>query len=162
MNASGNPKYNILVVDDDLDVNTTLALMIEFDGHKVQTAYTGEAALAMLQKGKFDLIIMEYWLPLMKGDELVKLVKRQWPDLPIIMATSTTEELDKDVHPIAGVDCLLNKPFSMAQLRDAMVWVFERYEERRQRDLGIHEAQAGLLVEKPDQTRSAPKGDSQH
>jgi CheY-like chemotaxis protein len=104
MNTSANPNYKILVVDDDLDVNTTFALLLEFDGHEVQTAYTGEAALVMLEKSKFDLIITEYWLPRMKGDELAAIVKQRWPDLPIIMATANSEELSKDAYPISGVD----------------------------------------------------------
>jgi two-component system response regulator VicR len=157
MNTSANPNYKILVVDDDLDVNTTFALLLEFDGHEVQTAYTGEAALAMLEKSKFDLIITEYWLPRMKGDELAAIVKQRWRDLPIIMATANSEELSNDVHPISGVDCLLNKPFSMPQLREAMIWVIDRYSENRQSDPGIHKA-LGDQREETDNPRSPFSG----
>ncbi len=157
MNTSANPNYKILVVDDDLDVNTTFALLLEFDGHEVQTAYTGEAALAMLEKSKFDLIITEYWLPRMKGDELAAIVKQRWRDLPIIMATANSEELSNDVHPIPGVDCLLNKPFSMPQLREAMIWVIDRYSENRQSDLRIHGA-VGDQREETDNPRSPYSG----
>lgn len=155
-----NPKCKILVVDDDLDVNTTLALMLEFDGHEVQTTYTGEAALAMLEKGQFDLIITEYWLPRMKGNELAALVKQQWPNQPIIMATANLDELNMEVHPISGVECLINKPFSMPQLREAMAWVLDCYTDRRQGRLAIPGLHDGLLVEEPDHTRSAPGGDN--
>ncbi len=147
MNASANPNYKILVVDDDLDVNTTFALLLEFDGHEVKTAFTGEDALALLEKNKFDLIITEYWLPHMKGDELAAIVKQRWHDLPIIMATANSEELSNDVHPIPGVDCLLNKPFSMPQLREAMIWVIDRYSENRQRDLETHKTFGGQREE---------------
>jgi DNA-binding response OmpR family regulator len=160
MNTPMNPKHKILVVDDDLDVNTTLALMLEFDGHEVQTAYTGEAALAMLEKRKFDLIITEYWLPRMKGNELAALVKQQWPNQPIIMATANLDELNMEVHPISGVDCLLDKPFSMLQLREAMVWVLDCYADRQQSSLAIHGLHAGLPVEEPEHTQSAPGGDN--
>jgi len=117
-----NPKFRILVVDDDLDLNTGFALLLEFDGHKVQTAYTGEAALEMLAKDPFDLIIAEYWLPRMRGDHLAALIKQRWPELPIIMVTANFEEIHVDDHPIPGVNCLLDKPFSMDQLREAMNW----------------------------------------
>ena len=127
MNAPANPKYKILVVDDDLELNTSFALLLEFDGHEVQTAYTGEAALQKLSKSHFDLMISEYWLPRMRGDQLAALVKQRWPDLPIIMVTANFAEMDVDAHPIAGVNCLLDKPFTMNQLRNAMNWVLAEH-----------------------------------
>jgi DNA-binding response OmpR family regulator len=57
MNLSANPKYQFLVVDGDIHLNMTFALMLEFPGQGVRTAHTGETALAMLEKEKFDLII---------------------------------------------------------------------------------------------------------
>jgi CheY-like chemotaxis protein len=143
MNASAKPKYRILVVDDDLDVNTTFALLIEFDGHEVQTVTNGEAALALLAKRQFDLLITEYWLPHMKGDELAALVKGQQPDLPIIMVTANLEEFNTDHHPISGVDCLLEKPFSMDHLREAMQWALEPNEERHADGLETHWTHSG-------------------
>ena len=124
------PKYKILVADDDLDVNTTFALLIEFEGHEVQAAQNGEAALALLAKSQFDLLITEYWLPHMKGDELAALVKEQCPQLPIIMVTANLEEFNADHYPITGVDCLLEKPFSMDHLREAIKWALEPNAER--------------------------------
>jgi DNA-binding response OmpR family regulator len=133
MTTTTRPKYRILVVDDDLDVNTGFALLLEFDGHKVQTAYTGEAAMEMLAKDHFDLIISEYWLQRMKGDQFAALVKYRWPEIPIIMVTANFEEIHVDDHPIPGVNCLLDKPFSMDQLREAMNWTMG-YRPARQPD----------------------------
>ena len=123
MNTATYSKCKILVVDDDLELNTSFALLLEFDGHIVQTAYTGEAALEKLAKSHFDLLISEYWLPRMRGDELAVQAKQQWPGLPIIMVTANFEEIQMDGPPIAGVNCLLDKPFTMNQLRNAMNWV---------------------------------------
>jgi len=131
MNPSANPNYQFLVVDGDIHLNTTFALMLEFPGHEVRTAHTGETALAMLEQDQFHLIIMEYWLPRMHGDDLAAIIKQQWPDLPIIMATANIEEVRKYVHPLAGVDCFLNKPFSMSQLREAVLWVLDYYTKVR-------------------------------
>src|ERR1039457_2073585 len=129
MNPSANPKYQFLVVDGDIHLNTTFALMLEFPGHEVRTAHTGETALAMLEQDQFDLIITEYWLPRMQGDDLAAVIKQQWPDQRIIMAAANVEEIQKYVHPLAGVDCFLNKPFSMSQLREAILRVLDRYIE---------------------------------
>lgn len=137
MSKLSNPKYKILVVDD-VDLNTTFALLLEFDGHEIRTVYTAEAALAMLRKSKFDLIIAEYWLPGMKGDELAALVKQEWPDQPIIIATANIEEINAEDLPISGVDCLLNKPFSMSQLHEAVNLVLEGCPGSQQGGLGTH------------------------
>ena len=131
MRTSKNHKYKILVVSDDLDENTTMVVLLEFDGHEVRTVDTGEAALAMLETTGFDLIITEYGLPSMKGDEFAAFVKEQWPDQRIIMATAHFEGSNVEDASSVVVDCLLNKPFTMEQLREAMIWVFEGAVETR-------------------------------
>ncbi len=138
MNPSANPKYRFLVVDGDIHLSTTFALMLEFYEHEVRTAHTGEAALALLEKERFDLIITEYWLPRMNGEELAVTIRHHWPDQPILMATANLEEVQKNIHPLAGVDCFLNKPFSMSQLREAILWVLDCYPGVRQGDLETH------------------------
>jgi CheY-like chemotaxis protein len=118
------------VVDDDLELNTSFALLLEFDGHEVETVYNGEAALEKLGKGHFDVIISEYWLPRMRGDQLAALVKERWPDLPIIMVTANFEEIHMEEHPLTGVHCLLDKPFTMNQLRESLSWVMGHQGEK--------------------------------
>jgi len=160
MNAPANPKYKILVVDDDLELNTSFALLLEFDGHEVQTAYTGEAALQKLSKSHFDLMISEYWLPRMRGDQLAALVKQRWPDLPIIMVTANFEEINMDGPPIAGVNCLLDKPFTMTQLREAMSWVLGRHVDEPTGESGSRWAHVGHRAgsEDPPSPRSSGDG----
>lgn len=140
-------------MDDDLDLNTGFALLLEFDGHKVQTAYTGEAALEMLARNRFDLMIVEYWLPRMRGDQLVSLVKQRWPDLAVIMVTANFEEIQMDEHPIPGVDCLLDKPFSMDQLREAINWTLGRHTGEPAGDFEVHWVHRGDLAT-PDKAQS--------
>jgi len=130
MTAAADSKKRILVVDDDIDLNTTFALLLEFDGHEVRTAYTCEAALAMIKEIEFDLIIVEYWLSGMKGDDFASFVKQKWPDCPIILTAANLQESDAGLT--AGLDCILNKPFTMAQLREAMDWAFENSRKIRE------------------------------
>jgi DNA-binding response OmpR family regulator len=131
------PKYKILVVDDDLELNTSFALLLEYDGHEVETAHTGEAALEKLAQNRFDLMISEYWLPRMRGDQLAALVKEQWPDLPIIMVTANFEEIHMEDRLFSGVHCLLDKPFTMDQLRQSLNWVMGHLEEKPADELEI-------------------------
>lgn len=120
MNAFTNRKLKILVVDEDLDLNTGFALLLEFDGHDVDTTSTGESALAMISRKQYDLVISEYWLPQMTGDQLARQAKQLWPELPIIMASANLAEINLGDHPSLRVDCLLEKPFTMDQLREAV------------------------------------------
>jgi CheY-like chemotaxis protein len=158
MSESKHPKYKILLVDDDLDANNTVAWMLEFDGHEVRTVNSSEAALALLAKSRFDLIITEYWLPSMKGDELAAIIKQEYPDHPIILMAANSEEINADAHPFAGVDCLVSKSFSLVQLREAMIWVFDRYAGRRRSGKGTFGGDA--QPQAPDSSRSTLKDTS--
>src|ERR1017187_7581491 len=70
MPAPGNQVWRILVVDDEPAVCGAIKMMLKFDGHEVQTANGSKEALALLEKGKFDLITVDYAMVGMKGDEL--------------------------------------------------------------------------------------------
>ena len=137
MNIASNTKYKILVVDDDFELNSSFRLLLEFDGHDVQTAFTGEAALAKLAKSHHDLLISEYWLPRMRGDQLAALAKQRWPTLPIIMVTANSADIQLPDPAIAGVHCLLDKPFTMDQLRQAMSWVLADPSTTRATELAL-------------------------
>jgi two-component system, cell cycle response regulator CpdR len=132
-------KQKILLVEDDLHVRDCFESLLEFDGHQVQSVDGGDAALAMLETESFDLIITDYWMPHMKGDELARLIKEQRPHQPIIMASGSLAQTSAFESSIAGVDCLLNKPFSLTELREAIVWVLDLYADSR---LGMTETVA--------------------
>jgi CheY-like chemotaxis protein len=126
------PQYKILVVDDDPDLSKTFALMLEHEGHEVQTVDGGLAALAMLERRPFDVILTDHLMPGLKGDQLASLVKQRWPNLPLILTSGSVCHTIEADSPLNGVDCLLNKPFTLAELREAFVWVIDRYAEHPQ------------------------------
>jgi CheY-like chemotaxis protein len=113
--------FKILVVDDDSSVNDMFRALLEFDGHEVQTAYSGEAAVPLLQQNKFDLLITDYSMNGMQGDELAALVKEHWPDLPIIMASGSYADSSVVGNSQLCVDYFLSKPFFMDELREAII-----------------------------------------
>ena len=90
------------------------------DGHQVTPAASGEAALAQLAQRKFDLIITDFSMPGMHGDQLVAHVRKLVPNQPIIMATGFVEEYNDFGQASGGVDALLLKPFSHKDLREAI------------------------------------------
>jgi CheY-like chemotaxis protein len=113
-------RYQILVVDDEPTVSRAIQMMLRYYGHDVQTASDGAAALTLFEAGKFDLIITDYLMPEMKGDQLVAHIKRRRPGQRIIMVTAFAEDFLVYGKPTGGVDCVLNKPFSLDELRDAI------------------------------------------
>ena len=120
MNAPATPARRILVVDDEPFVCDAVKMMLAFDGHQVETANSAEAALAMFEKGKYDLVIADYAMPSMKGDELALAIKARAPGQPVVLITAYAELLKTSNTPLRGVDFLIGKPFLMENLREAI------------------------------------------
>jgi CheY-like chemotaxis protein len=123
MMESAKARYQILVVDDEPTVCKAIQMMLKYYGHDVQTASDGTIALALFEAGKFDLIITDYLMPEMKGDQLVTQIKRCQPAQRIIMVTAFAEDFLAYGKPTGGVDYVLNKPFSLEELRTAIAQV---------------------------------------
>ncbi|MGO8837622.1 MAG: response regulator [Limisphaerales bacterium] len=123
MPAPGKQVWQILVVDDEISVCDTIKMLLQFDGHKVQTAKGSKEALSLLETDKFDLIITDYTMIGMRGDELAAIIKQRLPYQPIIMVTGYAETLKSADNPVPAVDCIISKPFMLADLREAIAKV---------------------------------------
>src|ERR1017187_1683594 len=123
MKTCQKPGHRILVVDDEPDVRQAIKMMLEHDGHEVQTVDSGEAALALLEHNTFNLITTDYSMAGMKGNQLAATVKKCRPDQPIIMVTAFAADFHPSGKPSGGVDCVLNKPFTLIELREAIALV---------------------------------------
>jgi CheY-like chemotaxis protein len=113
----------ILVVDDEVSVRRSMKMLLEHDGHEVCAVDSGEAALeqiAQLAQRKFDLVITDFSMPGMYGDELVTRIRKINPDQPIIMCTAFVEDYKVFGGASGHVDALLLKPFSFMELREAI------------------------------------------
>jgi CheY-like chemotaxis protein len=117
------PAYHILVVDDETSVSDSIRMVLQHHGHTVQTAENGAAAIALLEPGRFHLVITDYLMHGMNGDELAKTIKLRQPGLPIIMASAYADELKASDKLDGKVDHLLFKPFSIAELNEAIAHV---------------------------------------
>ena len=111
----------VLVVDDEPYVCDALKMLLALDGHNVSTASNGAEALAMYDRESFDLVITDYSMPVMKGDELAKNIMSRNPDQPIVMVSAFVEALTVSGDLPFGVDVLIAKPFRLEHLRSAMV-----------------------------------------
>jgi len=109
-----------LAVDDEPSVRRSIKMLLEHDGHQVTAADSGEAALAELAQRKFDLVITDFSMPGMQGDQLVARIRQLMPNQPIIMATGFVEDYKVFGQASGRVDALLLKPFSFKELREAI------------------------------------------
>jgi CheY-like chemotaxis protein len=120
MPAPAHPAWRILVVDDEPAVCDAIKMLLQFDGHKVQTARGSAEALALLERDKFDLVTVDYAMVGMKGDELATAIKQHLPRLPIVMITAYAEMLKTDGNSLSNVDYMISKPFMLEDLRRAI------------------------------------------
>ena len=117
------PPRRILVVDDEPCVCDAVKMMLDFDGHDVQTASNGKEALALFEKGKFDIVFTDFAMPVMKGDELAAAIKARAPEQPVVMITAYAEMLQNSGDNLKGVDFMISKPFLLENLREAIAKV---------------------------------------
>ncbi len=104
----------ILVVDDEPTLQATLRFNLEREGHVVLIAASGETGLALAKERRPDLIILDLLLPGMGGFELCRAIRRD-SDVPIIILTAKTDEVDKVVGLELGADDYITKPFGIRE-----------------------------------------------
>lgn len=119
-NKTTSPK-SILVVDDEPYVCDALKMLLSLDGHRVVTAGGGPEALDIYSQESFDLVITDYSMLPMKGDELATTIKSRNPGQRIVMITAYVESLTSSGETPAGVDVLIGKPFQLDHIRKAIV-----------------------------------------
>ncbi len=107
----------ILVVDDEPFVSEVVALMLKFDGHQVEGAGSGKEALALCERTEFDVVLTDYAMPSMKGDQFAVQLRFRKPNLPIILITAFAEMLKASEEPLLGIDYAISKPFLLEDLR---------------------------------------------
>lgn len=109
-----------MVVDDEPLVCESIRRILELDQNEVETATSGKEALAAFQIGRFDLVIVDYEMPGMRGDKVAGAIKAQAPQQPIIMVTAYDESLRHSGDFPLPVDLVISKPFGLEGLRDAV------------------------------------------
>ena len=107
-------------MDDEPLVCDSIKRMLVFDGHDVDIATSGQQALVLFEKKKFDLIIIDYRMPEMRGDRLASLIRARVADQRILMISATAQTLHPSDRELADVDAIIGKPFPLEELREAI------------------------------------------
>ena len=106
----------ILIVEDDADLRKQLQKLLESESYIVDAAQDGAIGLAMLEQYQYDVVVMDWNLPVMEGPEIVKEYRKGGGVTPIIMLTAEVLINNKETGFEAGVDDYLTKPFNPREL----------------------------------------------
>lgn len=107
--------YNILVVDDDKEIVKAIEIYLEKENYFIYKAYDGEEALKQINDNVINLIIMDIMMPRKDGIETLEEIRKN-KDIPVILLSAKSEDIDKINGLNIGADDYITKPFSTREL----------------------------------------------
>ena len=113
-----NININILIIDDDKDICATLKKVLTLDGYKVKTLSKPETALRELQKNRYHLIILDLKMPEIRGEDLLREIRKIDEDISVIILTAFPSVDSAVVALQSQVYDYIKKPFKNSELRD--------------------------------------------
>lgn len=105
----------ILVVDDEKEIRDLIEIYLKNEGYTVIKSSNGEESLEILQKEQIQLIVLDIMMPKMDGMEVCRKV-REYLNIPILMLSAKSEDMDKIQGIMTGADDYLTKPFNPLEL----------------------------------------------
>ena len=119
-------KEVILVVDDEKEIRDLIGIYLSNDGYSVVKAANGVEALNILKNENVDLIILDIMMPIMDGFEVCMKI-REDKNMPIIMLSAKSEDMDKIMGLTTGADDYVSKPFNPLELLARVKSQMRRY-----------------------------------
>ena len=109
-------KLKVLIVDDDVNILRVLGDRLEREGYRVLTARDGREALVVNEREDPDLLLLDLRLPRMGGMEVLQAIKREEPDKPVVIVTSSRAvETEAEAMRLGAFD-YITKPFDPRQV----------------------------------------------
>lgn len=115
----------ILIVDDEPLIVKGLQFALEQDGYAVEAAYDGEEALSIFLNDTFDLVLLDVMLPTIDGIKVCQEIRSK-SDVPIIMLTAKSEDIDKIIGLEYGADDYITKPFNILEVKARIKSILRR------------------------------------
>ncbi len=106
----------ILVIEDDPSILRGLQLNLGMEGYVIRSAMDGETGLALARSEKPDLVVVDVMLPRLGGLEVVREIRAEDPDLPVLILSAKGQESDKVAGLQFGADDYMVKPFGLKEL----------------------------------------------
>ncbi len=121
-------KTKILVVDDEKEIADLLELYLLSEGYQVCKAYNAIDGLEIMKHENIELVLLDIMMPQMSGIDMCRRI-RENNNVPIIMVSAKTQELDKVVGLTVGADDYVTKPFTPLELMARVKSQLRRYRE---------------------------------
>lgn len=116
----------ILIVDDDKDIVELLSIYVENEGYEVEKAYNGKEALSKLNMNPdIALMILDVMMPQMDGMEVIREVRKE-SQIPVLILSAKTDDLDKIQGLVQGADDYVTKPFNILEVKARIKAIMRR------------------------------------
>jgi DNA-binding response OmpR family regulator len=129
-------KKKILVVDDEKLIVKGIRFSLEQDGMEVDCAYDGEEALEYAKKQEYDLVLLDVMLPKLDGFQVCQQI-REFSDMPVVMLTAKSEDMDKILGLEYGADDYITKPFNILEVKARIKAIMRRTAKRDENPAGM-------------------------
>jgi DNA-binding response OmpR family regulator len=106
----------ILVIEDDPSITMGLELNLRAEGYRVILAHDGEEGLAKARAEEIDLLILDVMLPRLNGFEVLRVLRGEGSEIPVLMLSARGAEMDKVMGLELGAEDYVTKPFGLAEL----------------------------------------------
>jgi two-component system, NtrC family, response regulator HydG len=132
---AGDTALSVLVVDDETQLRRNLEDLLRDEGHAVAGASSGAEALAALEARPVDLVVTDIRMPPPDGLELLRIVRRRWPETEVILLTAFADRADAQEALRAGALDYLQKPYKEFEMALRVARLAERRRLVREREL---------------------------
>jgi DNA-binding response OmpR family regulator len=107
---------NILLAEDEEVLRMLVVDTLEDEGYKIDEACDGEEAYNLIKENSYDLIILDYMMPVYTGLELIEMIRNDHNQTKIMMLSAKSQTSDQQKVLDAGADYFMTKPFSPMKL----------------------------------------------
>jgi len=122
---------NVLIAEDDPTVNTIMMEMIQSLGHRVERAITCKETLEKAKQNRFDLIMLDIFMPDGRGYDLIPRIKEFSPTLGIVaMSGYNSRALETKIRK-QGILYYMLKPFDIQCLKELLDHLYQKYDEKQ-------------------------------
>jgi DNA-binding response OmpR family regulator len=121
-------KRKVLIADDEPNIVTALEFLLKRSGYDVRSVANGDAALALVESYRPDVVLLDVMMPVRSGYEVCQRMRErpEWRDIRIVMLTAKGREAEMSKGLSLGADLYITKPFSTQELIEKVNGLFDR------------------------------------
>lgn len=124
----------VLVVDDEKLIVKGIRFSLEQDGMEVDCAYDGEEALEKARMNTYDIILLDVMLPKLTGFEVCQQI-REFSNVPVVMLTAKSDDIDKILGLEYGADDYITKPFNILEVKARLKAIIRRTTPKEKKEI---------------------------